>query len=165
MEQRTPGECLLTLNEKENRLKEIYTTEQAKPDLYPFDRGKPVLPKVSELRRKLAEKAKREPKFRFYALYDRIYRKDVLLSAWRIVRRNDGGAGIDQQTIDDIEQYGVDRLIDEIHESLKSKTYQPQPVKRVHIPKGDGKNETAGNPHRQRPDHSAGLPVDTRTDF
>jgi RNA-directed DNA polymerase len=145
-ERRASGECLFLLNEKENRLKEIYTTEQAKPDLYPFDRGKPVLPKVSELRRKLAEKAKREPKFRFYALYDRIYRKDVLLSAWRIVRRNDGGAGIDQQTIDDIEQYGIDRLIDEIQEALKSKTYQPQPIKRVHVPKGEGNMRPLGIP-------------------
>ena len=146
MERRTPGECLLTLNEKESRLKEIYTTEQALRELHPFDRGKPVLPKVSELRRKLADKAKREPKFRFYALYDRIYRTDVLWSAWYIVRRNDGGAGIDQQSIDDIEQYGVNRLIDEIHEALKSKTYQPQPVKRVHIPKGDGKMRPLGIP-------------------
>jgi RNA-directed DNA polymerase len=127
-------------------LEEIPTTEQARLEPYPFDRGKPVLPKVSQLRRKLAEKAKREPKFRFYALYDRIYRKDVLWSAWRIVQRNDGGPGIDQQTIDEIEQYGAIRLIDEIHESLKSKTYQPQPIKRVHIPKGDGKTRPLGIP-------------------
>jgi RNA-directed DNA polymerase len=127
-------------------LEEIHTTGQAIQELYPFDRGKPVLPKVSELRRKLADKAKREPRFRFYALYDRIYRKDVLWSAWRIVQRNDGGAGIDQQTIEEIEQYGADRLIDEIHELLKSKTYQPQPVKRVHIPKGEGKTRPLGIP-------------------
>ncbi|MDR0328596.1 MAG: group II intron reverse transcriptase/maturase [Planctomycetaceae bacterium] len=127
-------------------MKEISTTGQAIQELYPYDRGKPVLPKVSELRRKLADKAKREPKFRFYVLYDRIYRKDVLWSAWRIVQRNDGGAGIDQQTVDDIEQYGADRLIDEIHESLKLKTYQPQPVERVYIPKGEGKTRPLGIP-------------------
>ena len=113
---------------EENRLKEISTTGQAIQALYPFDRGKPVLPKVSALRRKLAAKAKREPQFRFYVLYDRIYRHDVLWSAWRIVQRNDGGAGIDQQTIEAIEQYGADRLIDEIHAMLQSKTYQPQPI-------------------------------------
>jgi RNA-directed DNA polymerase len=127
-------------------LEAIPTTEQALPILYPYDKGKPVLQKVSELRRKLAEKAKREPKFRFYALYDRIYRKDVLWSAWCIVQRNDGGPGIDQQTIDEVEQYGAIRLIDEIHESLKMKTYQPQPIKRVHIPKGDGTTRPLGIP-------------------
>ena len=122
------------------------TTEQADDDPYRFDKGKPVLPKVSQLRRKLAEKAKREPKFRFYALYDRIYRKDVLWSAWRLVQRNDGGPGIDKQTIEEVEQYGAIRLIDEIHEMLKSKIYQPQPIKRVHIPKGDGKTRPLGIP-------------------
>jgi len=109
---------------KENRLEEIPTTEQAENAPYPFDKGKPILPKVSQLRRKLAEKAKREPRFRFYALYDRIYRKDVLWSAWCIVQRNDGGPGIDGQTIEEVEQYGAIRLIDEIHELLQSKTYQ-----------------------------------------
>ena len=127
-------------------MEEIPTTEQADDDPYRFDQGKPVLPKVSQLRRKLAEKAKREPKFRFYALYDRIYRKDVLWSAWCIVQRNDGGPGIDQQTIEEIDQYGAIRLINEIHETLKSKTYQPQPIKRVHIPKGEGKTRPLGIP-------------------
>jgi len=127
-------------------LEEIPTTEQADDNPYRFDKGKPVLPKVSQLRRKLAEKAKREPRFRFYALYDRIYRKDVLWSAWRMVQRNDGGPGIDEQTIEEVEQYGAIRLIDEIHETLKSKTYMPQPIKRVHIPKGGGKTRPLGIP-------------------
>jgi RNA-directed DNA polymerase len=127
-------------------LEEIPTTEQADDDPYRFDQGKPVLSKVSQLRRKLAEKAKREPKFRFYTLYDRIYRKDVLWSAWCLVQRNNGGPGIDKQTIEEVEQYGAIRLIDEIHEMLKSKTYQPQPIKRVHIPNGDGKTRPLGIP-------------------
>ena len=127
-------------------MKEISTTGQADDDPYRFDQGKPILPKVSQLRRKLADKAKREPRFRFYVLYDRIYRHDVLWSAWKIVQRNDGGPGIDQQTIEEVEQYGVTRLLDEIHETLKSKTYQPQPIKRVHIPKKDGKTRPLGIP-------------------
>ena len=124
----------------------IPTTEQVESTLYPFDKGKPIELKVSELRQKLAVKAKQEPRFRFYALYDRIYRRDVLRSAWRIVRRNDGAAGIDNVTIGDIETYGEDRMIDELHEALKSKTYKPQPVRRVHIPKGDGKTRPLGIP-------------------
>jgi RNA-directed DNA polymerase len=131
---------------QENRLEHIPTTDNAGSSRYPFDKGRPITPKVSELRRKLAEKAKREPKFRFYVLYDRIYRRDVLWSAWQLVRRNDGGPGIDQQTIEDIVNYGEDRMIDEIMETLKSKTYEPQPVKRVHIPKGNGKTRPLGIP-------------------
>ncbi len=122
------------------------TTDNANSERYPFDKGRPIAPKVSELRQKLAVKAKQEPRFRFYVLYDRIYRYDVLWSAWQIVRRNDGGPGIDQQTIDDIVKYGENRMIEEIMEALKSKTYMPQPVKRVHIPKGDGKTRPLGIP-------------------
>ncbi|MDO5582374.1 MAG: reverse transcriptase domain-containing protein, partial [Planctomycetia bacterium] len=98
------------------------------------------------MRRKLAEKAKREPKFRFYALYDRIYRLDVLTSAWNIVLRNDGGPGIDRKTLDEIKKTGPGALLLEIQKELKSKTYRPEPVKRVHIPKGNGKTRPLGIP-------------------
>jgi RNA-directed DNA polymerase len=129
-------------------LEEVPTTEEAVPRIVrnPLDTGVPLLPTVSELRRKLADKAKREPNFRFYTLYDRIYRHDVLWSAWLIVRSNNGSAGIDQQTIDDVEQYGALNLIEEIQEELRSKTYHPQPVKRVYIPKGNGKMRPLGIP-------------------
>ena len=143
---KVPWLMFVDVKRKESRLDNNPTTEQAEHDPYPFDQGKPILPKVSELRRKLAEKAKREPRFRFYALYDRIYRHDVLWSAWRLVQRNDGGPGIARQTIQDIEQYGPSKLIDELQEVLKSKTYQPEAIKRVHIPKGDGKTRPLGIP-------------------
>lgn len=127
---------------------QIHTTENALPvqSHYHLDNWTPILPKVSQLRRKLADKAKREPNFRFYTLYDRIYRRDVLWSAWLLVRFNKGSAGIDQQTIADVERYGARKLIEEIREELRMKTYHPQPVKRVSIPKGNGGKRPLGIP-------------------
>jgi hypothetical protein len=92
----------------------------------------------------LHAKAKGAPGYRFYALYDKVYRREVLDFAFARCRANDGAPGIDGQTFADIEAYGVSRWLDELAEDLRSKTYQPQPVRRVHNPKPDGKQRPLG---------------------
>lgn len=94
--------------------------------------------KVQELQRKLYLKAKSEANFRFYALYDKIYREDVLRKAWQKVRLKHGSPGIDGETIGDIEEEGVDDFLMGIQQELKKREYRPQPTKRVYIRKPDG---------------------------
>ncbi len=101
---------------------------------------------VRELQRKLWVAAKRSPGRRFHALYDRIWRSDVLREAWVRVQRNKGAAGVDRQTLAAVLEYGVERLLGEIQTELREGSYRPLPVRRVEIPKPQGGVRPLGIP-------------------
>ena len=102
--------------------------------------------KVRQLQRRLWAAAKRAPGRRFHALYDQMCRADILHEAWKRVRRNKGAAGVDRMTISDIEQYGVQRFLQELGAVLRAGDYGAQVVRRAYIPKNDGKKRPLGIP-------------------
>ncbi|MBW2580904.1 MAG: group II intron reverse transcriptase/maturase [Deltaproteobacteria bacterium] len=101
---------------------------------------------IRNLQRKLYLKAKSEPDFRFYILYDKIYRKDILKHAYRMAKANGGSAGVDGVTFEMVESGGVEEWLAGIREQLHSKAYKPQPVRRVMIPKPGGGKRPLGIP-------------------
>ena len=101
---------------------------------------------VQKLQTALHAKAKGSPTYRFYALYDKVYRKDVLSFAYHCCKSNKGAAGVDGQSFEDIETYGLERWLGELTQELKGRTYRPAAVRRVYIPKPDGKTRPLGIP-------------------
>jgi group II intron reverse transcriptase/maturase len=101
---------------------------------------------LQKLRAALHAKAKSTPGFRFYSLYDKVFRRDVLWTAWERCRSNGGAPGVDGQTFADVEQYGVEQWLGELAEELRTNRYEPRPVRRVFLPKPDGKLRPLGIP-------------------
>ncbi|HUC15729.1 MAG TPA: hypothetical protein VMS00_14860, partial [Acidimicrobiales bacterium] len=114
------------------------------PSISPL--GDPSQVKVRRLQNRLWAAAKQSKGRRFHALYDRIYRDDILWEAWERVRANRGAAGIDQVTIAAVEAYGVEPMLEELRDSLRAGIYRPKPVRRVEIPKPDGRTRPLGIP-------------------
>jgi RNA-directed DNA polymerase len=106
----------------------------------------PPVGAVRELQRKLWAAAKQSEGRRFHALFDRIYRRDVLVEAWERVRVNRGAAGVDRVSVAAVEEYGVERMLDELARDLREGVYRPSPVRRVQIPKPDGRRRPLGIP-------------------
>src|SRR5271157_1631853 len=121
------------------------TTEQEAEELSLREAMLP--PKVQQLRQKLSRKAKEQKRFRFYSLYDKVIDKETLKAAYWQVRANDGAPGVDGVTLARIDEIiGEERFVDELHSELKAKRYKASAVRRVYIPKANGKLRPLGIP-------------------
>jgi RNA-directed DNA polymerase len=107
---------------------------------------KDIDPGLTQLRQKLGEKARKEPRFRFYSLYGHIYHMGTLRSAWNLIRKHGQTPGIDGMTYDIIEARGLTPYLEKVQQQLKTRSYKPQPVRRVYIPKADGRKRPLGIP-------------------
>ncbi len=101
---------------------------------------------VQKLQKALHTRAKEAPGYRFYTLYDKVYREDILSHAYHCCRANGGAAGVDGQTFADIESYGVAKWLGELADELRNRVYRPQAVRRVYIPKASGSERPLGIP-------------------
>jgi len=102
--------------------------------------------KIRTLQRKLYSKAKKEPAYRFYLLYDKIYRDDILAHGWALAKANAGAPGVDGESFDQIESQGLEQWLAGIRNDLRNRTYKPKPVRRVKIPKPGGGERPLGIP-------------------
>ena len=105
-----------------------------------------TLERVRNFQNRLYLTAKADRKRKFYAMYDKIYRKDILEEAWTRVKRNGGAGGIDKVSMEDVKAYGEDKLLCEISEELQTEKYRCKPVRRTYIPKVDGRKRALGIP-------------------
>src|SRR5258708_23377288 len=116
--------------------------------------------KIRMLQRKLYQKAKEEPNYRFYLLYDKMYREDILAHAYALAKSNQGAPGVDGQSFQGIESQGLEEWLSGVREDLRVKTYQPQAVRRVMIPKSGGVARPRGIPTRaERVGQTSAQPV------
>jgi len=103
-------------------------------------------PTVRKLQEALHARAKGSPSFRFYSLYDKVYREDILTFAYCRCKANGGAPGVDEQSFREIAEYGEERWLGELAEELRKKVYRPQAIRRVYIPKPNGQNRPLGRP-------------------
>ena len=121
--------------------------------------------KIRRFQRKLYTKAKQEPSYRFYALYDKICREDILEHAYELAKTNGGAPGVDDQSFDGIETAGRGRWLADVRKQLIEQTYQPEPVRRVRIPKPGWRGAAARHPNHKGPGGTDCRQTDNRADF